>query len=274
MKKYQKWIQYGLASLILSISGAFSTQVLKVDSTQRMKAKISFDSMNRMAFLNDRIVQIFGDEETFTTQTDEERGQVFLKPTENNKEKSINITIATESGLVQDMELIPEKINTQTILFKNQSSDQSLEQPDKKIASLSSSHLMMNHDFNYLSRQAPSFHRQGIDRTSHMIKLIKSVLMQGDQLSDNTGSSPEKIENEELQRLKIKADPLYSRMDDVYEAGVYEVINTSDQEVEVFESMMKGPRVMAVTLLKRTLKPNEKSRMVVVRQKYDHAGSF
>lgn len=271
MKKYQKRIKFGLVSLMLGANGVFSTQVLNSDTSQRIKAKISFDSMNRIAFLKDRIVQIFGDEETFTTQTDEERGQVFLKPTENNKEKPINITIATESGLVQDVELVPQKINTQTLLFKNHSA---ASQTEKNIASLHPSQQMMNQEFNPLNRHPTSFHQRDMDRSSKIIHLIKTTLMQGDQLSESTGSSPDRIDNEELKGLNVKADSLYVRNDSEFEVGVYELINMSNQEVEVFESMMKGPQIIAVSILKRTLKPSEKSRMVVLRQKYDPSSSF
>ncbi|NBX70249.1 MAG: hypothetical protein EBR01_15020, partial [Proteobacteria bacterium] len=81
---------------------AGASQSLSMNPDKRIKAHISNDSMNRIAVANDRITQVFGDSEAYEAQTEESTGQIFLKPTIENANKSLAITLITESGATQD----------------------------------------------------------------------------------------------------------------------------------------------------------------------------
>ncbi len=91
--------------------------VLTIAEDQRLEAQIG-NAMNRLAVVNDRIVNIFGEEEAFTFQSDEHTGQVFIKPTPENGNKPITITLVTENGVTQDLTLIPSRTKATTIILK------------------------------------------------------------------------------------------------------------------------------------------------------------
>lgn len=98
---------------------AGASQSLSMNPDKRIKAHISNDSMNRIAVANDRITQVFGDSEAYEAQTEESTGQVFLKPTIENANKSLAITLITESGATQDMTLEPSTRDAATIILKS-----------------------------------------------------------------------------------------------------------------------------------------------------------
>jgi hypothetical protein len=107
---------------------ASASQSLVMNPDKRIKAYISNDSMNRIAVANDRITQVFGDSEAYEAQTEESTGQVFLKPTVENANKSLAITLITESGATQDMTLEPSTRDAATIILKSSVVSPSLSQ--------------------------------------------------------------------------------------------------------------------------------------------------
>lgn len=72
----------------------------------------------RIAVAEDRIQQLFGAEGQFEMESDDERGQIFLKPLDPSGSKTLFITIVTEGGLTQDLSLVPKAVGAQSILFK------------------------------------------------------------------------------------------------------------------------------------------------------------
>lgn len=96
------------------------TQVLSIDSGNRLEAVIARDYLNRIAASNDRITQVFGDEASYAIQVDENRGQIFIKPTEQNGLKPISLTVITEMGQVQDLTLKPGERGASTVLLKGE----------------------------------------------------------------------------------------------------------------------------------------------------------
>ena len=96
-----------------------STQILKINQEERLTAKIALDYMNRLAMVNDKIVSIFGDDGTFVHQADENTGQIFIKPTADNGLQPLAITIITENGVTQDLNLVPHKSKAATIILKS-----------------------------------------------------------------------------------------------------------------------------------------------------------
>ena len=113
-----------LHSLSAQASYAPSSESLKLAENKRIEASICADSMNRIAVVNDRITQIFGDEGTFESQNDETTGQVFLKPTAENGSKNLSLTLITEQGITQDLTLIPIEKSAKTIILTHGPEDQ------------------------------------------------------------------------------------------------------------------------------------------------------
>jgi len=98
---------------------AAASQTIPMNPDKRIKGFISNDSMNRIAVTNDRITQVFGDSEAFESQTEESTGQIFIKPTIENANKALAITLITESGANQYMTLEPSTRDAATIILKN-----------------------------------------------------------------------------------------------------------------------------------------------------------
>lgn len=96
-----------------------SSQILKINQEERLTAKIALDYMNRLAMVGDKIVSIFGDDGTFVHQADENTGQIFIKPTADNGLQPLAITIITENGVTQDLNLVPHKSKAATIILKS-----------------------------------------------------------------------------------------------------------------------------------------------------------
>ncbi len=102
---------------------ALALQTYPLIDHQSTTLHISQTGLNRIAVANDRIQQVFGAEGTFDVQSDEEGGQIFLKLTSesylgSHPSKPSTITLITESGLTQDLRLVPKNIEFQSILFK------------------------------------------------------------------------------------------------------------------------------------------------------------
>jgi hypothetical protein len=104
---------------LLSLKLCAASQPLLMNPDKRLKAVISCDSMNRLAVANDRITQIFGDNDAYEVQTEESTGQLFLKPTAENGKKPLSVTLITENGATQDMTLQPEEREATTVILKN-----------------------------------------------------------------------------------------------------------------------------------------------------------
>ncbi len=94
------------------------TKTLTLETNQRLEASIAKDAMNRLAVSNDRIVNVFGDEGTFVTQTDDETGQVFIKPSIENGTTPLSVTIITENNITQDLILNPTDKTAATLILR------------------------------------------------------------------------------------------------------------------------------------------------------------
>ncbi len=115
---YRKSLIFVLGVLLWEL-GHCSTQTLVISDGQRIEAAIAPDIMNRITVVNDRITNIFGDEGTFVTETDDQTGQMFIKPSSENGSKPLSLTLITENGVTQDLTLNPTDTAAATILLKN-----------------------------------------------------------------------------------------------------------------------------------------------------------
>lgn len=149
---------------------AGASQSLSMNPDKRIKAHISNDSMNRIAVANDRITQVFGDSEAYEAQTEESTGQVFLKPTIENANKSLAITLITESGATQDMTLEPSTRDAATIILKS---------------------------------SAASLPSPGIGNFSSQAGFIQGAYGMGQGMGSHHGHSPQSFHEQVIQAMKL-----------------------------------------------------------------------
>lgn len=96
-------------------------EVVMMNPTLRLKANIAADSLSRIAVVNDRITQLFGDQDAYEIVMDETLGQVFIKSTVANGNKPLSLSLVTESQCTQDLILTPTEMEAATLLFQNPS---------------------------------------------------------------------------------------------------------------------------------------------------------
>lgn len=108
----------GLGLMALGSTEVQAVQSFNLVDHQRTEIMVSNRQMNRIAVKGDRIQQVFGADEHFHIETDDHGGQIFLKFLSNQMLEPVSLTIVTEAGLTQDLTLMPDDLDAQTVLFK------------------------------------------------------------------------------------------------------------------------------------------------------------
>lgn len=73
-----------------------------------IKAKISYQNLNRICVKGDKIDKIFGVDNAFHFEKNDKTGEAFIRPTGDNGYAPISLSIVTVSGKTQDLLLEPE----------------------------------------------------------------------------------------------------------------------------------------------------------------------
>ena len=214
-----------------------NSHVLTITENKRLEASIALDAMNRLAVVNDRIVNIFGDEGTFVVQTDEHTGQVFIKPTAENGDKPLSITLITENGVTQDLTLNPTKLKATTLILK-------------------SSHKPYNSPAEGL---LPGFAARNQTLQDQWIQVMKQAVL-GELAVVETRMLPK--------ARKVAGFNL--SYDKCYQAGslfvqVWTIKNISKVPQELQEKNFFKAGDLALSLAGRLLQPNEKTAVYVLR---------
>jgi hypothetical protein len=72
-----------------------------------IKAKISYQNLNRISVKGDRIESILGIDTAFHFEKNEKTGEGFIRPTEDNGYAPISLNLTTMTGKTQDLLLEP-----------------------------------------------------------------------------------------------------------------------------------------------------------------------
>jgi type-F conjugative transfer system secretin TraK len=228
----------GLSLLEMTAGIASTSQVIEMNATKRLEASISKDNLNRVAVTNDRITQVFGDEEAYVIQVDENSGQVFIKPSELNGAKPISLTLITENGHTQDITLKPFEREASTVLLK---SDASLKekQPGK-----------------YEKAEDPVLEK-AISAQEKLVTAMKMLV--SDQLPSMEGREGSRNCPEGVSMVSHKQ----------YQVGpfkgyMYEVANPTETLMDLEEKTFYLPGDLALSFGKRVLKPSETTKLWVI----------
>ena len=276
-----------LLSFLMMSSFSEASVAVKTDANTRLRVPVARDSMNRIAFANDRIAQVFGDEEAYTLQSDETRGQIFLKPTEANGDKPISITLTTEQNVVQDMELTPQKIPTATIILKGEGKNHS--KGDNSMfpshASVSGNQFGLDQvgfmgrgqSTPYLgwspSHATMNYANPSTDRIGHLVRLIKGaasqmILQNPDSLGKGLrgdGSDAEEDKPIPMTVAGLSVEGIRMICEQGTSISIYTLKNITETDLEVVENAFGGGAVLAVSVEKRQLKPQEITSLFVLR---------
>jgi len=246
---FKKSILTGIL-LCLSVE-AFATTSLTLDSTKRLKAKISKDSMNRIAVINDRITQVFGDNEAYEIQTEETTGQVFIKPTVDNGDKPLSVTLITENNITQDLMLEPVQKEASTLILKVHSTPSLSPVEPRGAPGMGISPGSALTSYQSYGPKALSF------QESLLEAMKKLVLEQAEKMD---------LETEPQHKGRAGCVVSFTR---AYTLGdlkgfVFSVRNNTETTIEVKEEDFFQEGDLAMSLEKLVLNPNEATHLYVV----------
>ena len=123
----------GLVIGLLASTAAHSAIVRPLDEMKVLEVSIAQDALTRIKIQDDRILHVFGNAGDYALETDDEQGQIFIRPTpqasfEGVESKSINLTLTTEAGYTQDLRLTPKNQTPETLILQlNRDLDQEVE---------------------------------------------------------------------------------------------------------------------------------------------------
>lgn len=199
-----------------------------VEPDTRVDAVISVHQLNRIKVLDDRITQIFGNEEQFSVETDTENGQIFIKPKED---KPLFLTIVTEKGESIDLALDPVEMDAQTIVLKTMSLEQRL--PSKK---------------------------------EPLAKRIVELMTAMHECGAIDGFRPLKaVKQECLKSLNLELKSIYQG--DSINGEIWMIKNISNQTQHLTEKQFATePSILALALKTAVLEPNASTTLLKVRK--------
>lgn len=113
-------------SFLISMSSttAHAAIIKNLDELRVIQVPISQEGLTRIKVQEDRILHVFGNASEYVLETDENQGQVFIRPNPSEEEtnvKPISITLTTEAGHTQDLRLIPKHQASEAIILKSDS---------------------------------------------------------------------------------------------------------------------------------------------------------
>ena len=119
--------------LILLLAGTtvHAAIVRPLDEMKVIEVPISQQGFTRLKVQDDRILHVFGNAGEYVLETDENQGQIFVRPTplEGTPSKPISLTLTTESGHTQDLRLVPKDQAPEALILKT---DTTIQQEIKK----------------------------------------------------------------------------------------------------------------------------------------------
>lgn len=242
--------------IFLGYADVFGTTSLSIDPTQRIKSKISKDTMNRITVTNDRITQVFGDNEAYEIQTEEGTGQVFIKPTPDNGVKPLSITIITENNITQDLLLEPIQKEASTLILKNQT-------PINMSGSSGvQAGTMMNSGLMNKALTSSTLTTSGYDfrTTSFQEQLVEAmkILVMGHGIAEEIESRPQRV----MRNFLITFNKAY-RLGDM-KGVVFDVENPNDSTIEIKEEDFYQEGDLALSFESVVLKPHAVTKLYVV----------
>ncbi len=216
--------------LILGISPLMAAQSLVMNEHERLDVRVSSKELNRIQVKGDRIASVFGAQGFYSLESDDVKGQIFLKVHEGVPSR-FDISVVTESGRTQDLSLKVIKGEGQTLLLMPSSSPSTETWP--------SSSGVLPESLALLKAMAASHQDAGYKR-EHLSKLVPLW-------RDMDVTLREIWQGEEL------------------EGRVYQITNRSSHPQRLHEKQFRVlPRLKAIALEKHLLIPGASLTVYVV----------
>jgi type-F conjugative transfer system secretin TraK len=228
----------------ISSTSAHAAITRNLDETRVIEVPISQEGLTRIKVQDDRILNVFGNAGEYVLETDENQGQVFIRPqpSEEGTSSPISLTLTTEAGYTQDLRLIPKHQAADAIILKT---DNALRQEIEK------------GPFNGTKRASTPLFREEIEG-------LMQALQEG-RIPLGYKEIPINLTtlNEPYQRVReIQGEKL---------RGLTYHIQNKTQNVQVLSESevakalpFKGHKIVALLISKKTLNPTEGTDIHVI----------
>jgi conjugal transfer pilus assembly protein TraK len=111
-------MSYTILTLLSFLNESKAALQLPLNELKVIEAHIPKTDLTRITVEEDRILHVFGASGEYILEADEERGQIFIRPSEHHSTKPISLTITTEKGYTQDLRLIPHTKPPEALILK------------------------------------------------------------------------------------------------------------------------------------------------------------
>lgn len=116
-----------IISICLMASCTLNAEQFKI-THELIKAKISYQNLNRISIIGDKIDSLVGIDTAFHFEKNEKTGEIFIRPTEENGYTPISVSVTTVSGKTQDLLLNVVDGDAKAIELVSDNSEDSSEQ--------------------------------------------------------------------------------------------------------------------------------------------------
>jgi|GEM_PF-4978156 len=207
---------------------AYALIIKTIDELHPLQVTLSQQSLNRIAVENSGIRKVIAPEGLLDIQIDDVTSQAFITVIEP-VDRPIAISVITDSGYVQDIEISSKDKPIETVLLKEPKKGEETEK--------------------FLPRKLI---------TKVIASLIQSTLPHGYVASKVLYEDIRKLRNQGLQIQALEA------IEGPYEKIVkYKLINTSQVKTPLKESNFATPKDLWIFLEKDILQPNEKTQLII-----------
>jgi conjugal transfer pilus assembly protein TraK len=223
-----------LLPLLLLADPAHALQIVDAQDGQTAFGKLSRKEVTRIAFERGRVRKVTGSAGEFVMEKDDEKGQIFVRPTDSQSTKPINLFLTSDRGTVTLL-LQPVDSPSDSIVIR---------EPRARTAA---------------STQAEASGRH--------VRTLKNLLL---ALADD--ALPDDMEVKEPARdITLWRGTRLSLQRVLLGSGVvgdkYQLTNTGNTSLELAETELFKPGVMAVSLEQQHLRPGEATNLFVIRER-------
>ena len=226
-----------LLPLLLAVSPpAFAIQILEGVDGQTLIGKISQKELTRVTLERGRIKKVTGNAGEFLLEKDEDKGQIYIRPSSDVATKPINLFVTTDRSTFTLL-LQPVDLPAETIVIKDRAAR------------------------NEATR---------MERSSAYVRVIKNLF-----LAMASDALPRDMEVREIAKevsLWKDARLLLTRtyLGQAITGEKYLLTNVSGKPMVIAEQELYKAGVIAVSVENLNLKPEQSSNVFVIRSRSDH----
>lgn len=219
---------------LLLTDPAHALQILDAHDGETVLGKISRKEITRIAFEHARVRKVTGNAGEFLLEKDDEKGQVFIRTTDPQSAKPINVFLTSDHGTVALL-LQPVDTPSDTIVIR---------EPKERTT-------------------APS----RLEASGRHVRTLKNLLL---ALAED--SLPEDMEAREPDReVALWSGTRLTLERELLGASVvgekYQLTNVGATALDLAESNLFKPGVMAVSIERLSLRPGETTNLFVIRER-------